>query len=191
MAGGGSLGAGGGKPKRGSSKRKKSKRVGFTLDMTPLVDITFLLLTFFMFTTTMAAPQALDMSIPPEIDVQIDVRESELLSIFVRDDNKIFWAKGSDNPTLIAIKDIKNLSIKENLDPAVKNKLIVALKTSKDANYGLIVQILDQLNLAEGVITAEIAKELDESGQPTKRERRFTIAILTDEEVEKLQGAEQ
>ena len=191
MAGGGAaLGAGGGKAKRGSSKRKKSKRVGFTLDMTPLVDITFLLLTFFMFTTTMAAPQALDMSIPPEIDVQIDVRESELLSIFVRDDNKMFWAKGSDAPTPIALKDIRNLSIKENLDPAVKNKLIVALKTSKDANYGLIVQILDQLNLAEGVITVEIAKELDEKGEPTKRERRFTIAILTDEEVEKLQGVE-
>ena len=186
MAGGGTLGAGGGKAKRGSSKRKKSKRVGFVLDMTPLVDITFLLLTFFMFTTTMAAPQALDMSIPPEIDVQIDVRESELLSIFVREDNKIFWAKGSEDPKEIALKDIRGLSIRENLDPAVKNKLIVALKTSNDASYGLIVQILDQLNLAEGVITTEIAKDLDERGEPTKRERRFTIAILTEEEITKL-----
>jgi biopolymer transport protein ExbD len=188
MAGGGAaLGSGGSKPKRGKSKRKKSKRVGFSLDMTPLVDITFLLLTFFMFTTTMAAPQALDMSIPPEIDVQIDVRESELLSIFVRDDNELFWAKGSEDPKEITLKEIKNLSIRENLDPAVKNKLIVALKTSKDAEYGLIVQILDQLNLAEGVITAELAKELDANGEPTKRERRFTIAILTEEEITKLQ----
>jgi biopolymer transport protein ExbD len=190
MAGGGSLGGGGGKAKRGSSKRKKSKRVGFVLDMTPLVDITFLLLTFFMFTTTMAAPQALDMSIPPEIDVQIDVRESELLSIFAREDNKLFWAKGTEDPKSILLKDIRSLSIRENLDPAVKNKLIVALKTSKDAEYGLIVQILDQLNLAEGVITAEISKELDEDGKPKARERRFTIAILTEEEVEKLAGVE-
>jgi biopolymer transport protein ExbD len=195
MSGGGVLGQGGGKAKRGSSKRKKSKRVGFVLDMTPLVDITFLLLTFFMFTTTMAAPQALDMSIPPEIDVQIDVRESELLSIFVREDNKLFWAKGTDEPKPINLLerddkklDIRKLSIRENLDPAVKNKLIVALKTSKDAEYGLIVQILDQLNLAEGVITAEIAKETDEDGNPKARERRFTIAILTEEEIEKLSG---
>ena len=187
MAGSGSIGAGGGKPKRGSSKRKKSKRIGFALDMTPLVDITFLLLTFFMFTTTMAAPQALDMSIPPEIDVQIDVRESELLSIFVREDDKLFWAKGLEDPKEIALKDITDLSIKENLDPAVKNKLIVALKTSKNASYGLVVQILDQLNLAEGVITAELAKELDEDGEPIKRERRFTIAVLTDDEEIKLE----
>jgi biopolymer transport protein ExbD len=34
------------------SKKVKAKRVGFSIDMTPLVDITFLLLTFFMFTAT-------------------------------------------------------------------------------------------------------------------------------------------
>lgn len=46
MAGGGELG-GGGRQKRGKhSKRKTKKRVGFRIDMTPLVDITFLLLTF-------------------------------------------------------------------------------------------------------------------------------------------------
>ncbi len=190
MAGGGQLGAGGGQPKRGKSKRKKSKRVGFSLDMTPLVDITFLLLTFFMFTTTMAAPQVLDMTIPPEIDVEVEVRESELLSIFVRDDNKIFWAKGSEDVKGIALKDIQALSEKENLDPAVRNKLIVALKVSKDASYGLIVQILDKLNLAEGKITEEITKEIDENGEPKKRERRFTIAILTEDEIAKLQGVQ-
>jgi biopolymer transport protein ExbD len=188
MAGGGTLGGGGGKPKRGKSKRKKSKRVGFVLDMTPLVDITFLLLTFFMFTTTMAAPQVLDMTIPPEIDVEIEVRESELLSIFVRGDDSLFWAKGSEDPKPLKLKEVRALSIRENLDPAVRNKLIVALKTSKDAQYGTIVQILDLLNLAEGEITMEIAKEKDEFGNPKKRERRFTIAILSDEENEKIGG---
>lgn len=188
MAGGGTLG-GGGKPKRGSSKRKKSKRVGFTLDMTPLVDITFLLLTFFMFTTTMAAPQVLDMTIPPEIDVEVEVRESELLSIFVRSDDSLFWAKGSEDPKPLKITEVRALSVRENLEPAVRNKLIVALKTSKDAQYGLIVQILDQLGLAEAEIIEEISKELDENGNPKKRERRFTIAILTEDETAKLEGA--
>lgn len=182
MAGGGAALGGGGKAKRGNSKRKKSKRVGFHLDMTPLVDITFLLLTFFMFTTTMAAPQALDMTIPPEIDVEVEVRESELMSIFVRDDNQLFWAKGSEDPKPLKLKEIKALSVRENLDPAVKNRLIVALKTSKDAQYGLIVQILDQLNLAEGEIVAQLQKE------NIQRERRFTIALLTEDETTKLTG---
>ena len=54
--------------KRGKqSNRKKAVRVGFKVDMTPLVDITFLLLTFFLFTTTMMRPQIMEMRIPPEI----------------------------------------------------------------------------------------------------------------------------
>lgn len=78
--GGGALGVE--RSKRGkASKRKKMKRVGFHLDMTPLVDITFLLLTFFMFTTTMAAPQVMEMSIPPEREENVEVKMSELLTL--------------------------------------------------------------------------------------------------------------
>ena len=59
MAGGGESLGGGPKQKRGKSgKRKGKKRVGFRLDMTPLVDITFLLLTFFMLTTSMTTPDS-------------------------------------------------------------------------------------------------------------------------------------
>jgi len=179
-----------GRARRGNSKKKQKKRISFHIDMAPLVDIMMLLLIFFMFTTTMATPQTLDMTIPPEIDVEVEVRESELLSIFVREDDNIFWAKGSEDPKPLKLSEIKALSIRENLDPAVKNRLIVALKTSKDATYGIVVQILDELNLAEGVITAEITKEFDEDGNPKARERRFTIAGLTEEEETKLQGAE-
>ena len=73
MAGGGELG-GGEKQRRGKAgKRKSKKRLGFRLDMTPLVDITFLLLTFFMLTTSMITPQTMEMSVPPEIDTPIEV----------------------------------------------------------------------------------------------------------------------
>jgi biopolymer transport protein ExbD len=191
MGGGGGMSANAGRSKRGNSKKKQKKRISFHIDMTPLVDIMMLLLIFFMFTTTMATPQTLDMTIPPEIDVEVEVRESELLSIFVREDDNIFWAKGSEDPKSLKLNEVKALSIRENLDPAVKNRLIVALKTSKDATYGIVVQILDELNLAEGVIAAEITKELDENGNPKVRERRFTIAGLTEEEEAKLEGAEQ
>jgi len=47
MAGGGeSLGSGSGKTKRGQIKEEVQERIGFRIDMTPMVDITFLLLTF-------------------------------------------------------------------------------------------------------------------------------------------------
>lgn len=185
MAGGGSLKIE--RVKRGKAgNRKKKKRVGFVLDMTPLVDITFLLLTFFMFTTTMAAPQVMEMSIPPEIVKQVEVRESELFQIYVRNDNKIFYAKGTDDPQEIKLKDLRVLAERENLQENVKNRLITSLKISDEATYGLVISILDELNLAEARITEEVAKDLDEQGKPKARERRFTIAPLLEDEITKL-----
>ncbi len=188
MAGGGSLG-GDAKPKRGASgKRKKMKRISFHLDMTPLVDITFLLLTFFMFTTTMAAPQVMEMKIPPET-TGVDVKESELLSIFVDDSSKVFWFKGTEEPKEIKMNKVKELSVRENVD--MKNKLITVLKIHEKTPYGVTVKILDELNLAEAEITEELAKETDpETGKPMERSRKFTIAKMEEEDIAKLKGEE-
>ncbi|HRP01722.1 MAG TPA: biopolymer transporter ExbD [Candidatus Kapabacteria bacterium] len=185
--GGGALSAE--RSKRGkSTKRKKKKRVGFYLDMTPLVDITFLLLTFFMFTTTMATPQVMEMSIPPEIEDEVEVRISELFQLFIRNDNKIYYTIGEDEPQEVALKDIKSLAIRLNLKESVKNKLITALKPDTLAAYGTVVNVLDELNLAEVSITSDIAKGLDSTGNPTKRQRRFTIAPISEKEREKIIG---
>lgn len=165
--------------KRGKhSKRKKMKRVGFHLDMTPLVDITFLLLTFFMFTTTMATPQIMEMSVPPEGDVEVEVIEDELLTLRLRDDGQLFWNIANDPPEKLNIKDLRQLAIRENIRENVRNRMITVLKVGDNAPYGKVVNILDELNLAEIVISQEIAKTKDPEGNPEKRKRRFTIAPL-------------
>jgi biopolymer transport protein ExbD len=191
MSGGGESLGGGGKTKRGSSKRKTKKRVGFRIDMTPLVDITFLLLTFFMFTTTMAAPQVMEMSVPPETE-EVEVAESQLLQFYVRDDGAVFFAMGKDEPERIDPKkltQISDISARENLKEEHFNKLIVALYSSGDAPYGLVVTVLDQLNVAEGIIVDKMKKDIDpETGKPVERQRRFTIAPLLPEDVERLKG---
>ena len=175
--------------KRGKhSKRKKRKRIGFALDMTPLVDITFLLLTFFMFTTTMAAPQVMEMSIPPEIDVQIEVKENELLTLRLRDDGKLFWNMAQDEPKPVDIKDLRKIAETENLRPEVQNKLITVFKVADDAKYGEMVRVLDELNLAEIKISEVIGQKKDEKGEPVKRKRKFTLAKLDSSDVNLIKG---
>ena len=189
MSGGAEALGSGGRTKRGKSKRKSKKRIGFRIDMTPMVDITFLLLTFFMFTTTMAAPQVMEMTIPPEIYEQVEVKASELLQFFVRDDGQIFYAMGQDEPEKIDMKKIKEISIRENIKPELLNKLIVALKVSPEAPYGEVVDILDQLNQAEAVIVDNVRKQVDPAtGKPMERKRRFTIAPILEEELNKIKG---
>jgi biopolymer transport protein ExbD len=180
------MGGGGGglerpqKEKRGSfaSKRKKKKRVGFVLDMTPLVDIAFLLLTFFMLSTTLATPQTMEMSIPPETD-NIDVKQSELLILYVRDDSKIFKSVGGDVPVPVKdLKELRSVAVAENL--RLKNKLITSLKFGKKVPYGFVVSVLDELNVAEVDITQKLSSE------NMKRERKFALTPMTEKEVEDL-----
>jgi len=173
-------------------RRKKKKRIGFRIDLTPLVDITFLLLTFFMFTTTMLKPQIMEMRIPPEMYAKVEVRGSELLTLMLTADNKLYWYKGiadaNNKPQEIPISKLRALVIEKNLEPMVKNRLITVLKISPDANYAKVIQVLDELNLAEIPITEALSKEVDEKGEPVKRQRKFTIAPLTEEDLKLIQG---
>ncbi|MGB9772171.1 MAG: ExbD/TolR family protein [Candidatus Kapaibacteriota bacterium] len=173
-------------------RRKKKKRIGFRIDLTPLVDITFLLLTFFMFTTTMLKPQIMEMRIPPEMYAKVEVRASELLTLMLTADNKLYWYKGiadqNNTPQEIPISKLRALAIEKNLEPTVKNRLITVLKISPEANYARVVEILDELNQAEIPITEAISKEVDEKGEPMKRQRKFTIAPLTEDDLKLIQG---
>ena len=173
--------------KRGKfSKRKKKKRIGFALDMTPLVDITFLLLTFFMFTTTMAAPQVMEMSIPPEGDVEVEVKENELLTLRLRADGKLFWNMANDEPKLVDINQLRKVAETENLRPEVQNKLITVFKVSDDVIYGDMIKVLDELNLAEIKISEVIGQKKDDKGEPVKRKRKFTLAPLDTADINKI-----
>src|SRR5688572_2520354 len=90
IEGGGSRGHKGGK--------KKARRLGVRLDMTPMVDVAFLLLTFFMLSTTLTQPQVMEINLPPESKVTVDVAASNLLTLRVNQDQAVFWNVGLDAP---------------------------------------------------------------------------------------------
>ena len=188
MAGGGGGLEVGHKPKRGkASNRKKKKRIGFHLDMTPLVDITFLLLTFFMFTTTMLKPQIMEMKMPkadidnPDQEGPI-VNEEELLTLLIRGDDKLFWYdyQNKDNPEEIELSKLSELATKMNLEEKVKNRLITQLKVANKAKYKTVVTVLDELNQAEALIIQKLSKD------NVDRKRKFTFAPMTDDEMKKI-----
>ena len=198
--GGGALGRPQGAKRGKHSKRKKKKRIGFHLDMTPLVDITFLLLTFFMFTTTMLKPQVMEMKIPPERFDKVEVPASKLLTIILNNEGKAYWYSGiaslENPPQSIVIDSLKRLAFEQNLKPNIKNELITVLKIDEEAKYEFLIKILDQLNQAEIGITQEISKETEpdaKTGQlvPKERKRRFTLvpyAQADKDEIDKIGG---
>lgn len=144
---------------RGKQKhsKKKRRRIGVKQDMTPMVDIAFLLLTFFMLTTTMAKPQTMEINLPPG-DANVEVAESNLLTLRVVPDTKgkdtlsIYYNIGVDKPVKIAgsrtaaISALGKLLVEHN---KANSKLITLLKIDKKAKYIDMVTIMDAMNLAE------------------------------------------
>ena len=168
------LGAGGDRKKKGGSGVKKPKRLGFVLDMTPLVDIAFLLLTFFMFATTMTQPKMMEMRIPPDIDIEVIAPVSKMLNIYVAEDGDIFYRLAADTTFhSIELSEVRNFAVTKNAE--MDNERIVSLMLHPMAPYGKMVSVLDELNKAESILTDRYAKENIDGGE---RKRKFSIQRL-------------
>jgi biopolymer transport protein ExbD len=131
-------------PKKGGFFKKKKSRLGVKIDMTPFVDIAFLLLIFFMTTTVFRTPQALEINLPPDEDVEIKIQESNVLSVFVLDDDRVFYKRGQDTWTRTKIEDLGAVFTRYSSDA----KLVVLIKIDREAKFNNMVKAIDMLDLA-------------------------------------------
>src|SRR3990172_5251735 len=125
-------------------KKKKKRRVGIRIDNTPMVDIAFLLLTFFMLTTTMNKPQTMEINLPPSNDVTVEVPESNLMTLRVKEDGAMYWNIGRDTPEKVEFKGLRALMTERN---QANPKLITLIKIDRKGKYKMMVDIMDELNL--------------------------------------------
>jgi biopolymer transport protein ExbD len=86
----------GGSHKKGPGV-KKAKKLSTRVDMTPMVDLGFLLITFFIFTTTMSSPTTMELFMPKDTDKDEDqnkAKESGALTILLSKDNHVYYYEG-------------------------------------------------------------------------------------------------
>lgn len=176
---------GGDRPKKGGKKgiRRPKRRLGVRIDMTPMVDIAFLLLIFYMVTTVFSMPQAMEINMPPAEDQQTElkIKESNVLTVHIDEQNRFYWNIGRDLPVQFKVDSLRTLLVDKNKENAKLNTLIVI---HPKARYKAMVDILDEIDLIERSFNTTMAKEfgatLQEFTDPNNKraeefkERRFS-----------------
>jgi biopolymer transport protein ExbD len=140
--------SGGGGSKDGKVRVKKSST---KIDMTPMVDLAFLLLTFFILTTTLNKPQTMELTMPEkekEGDKPPEVNEKKVVTVILGPNDKVYWYVGITDPEVKVTKfgkdGIRKILLEKNNEI---RDMIVLIKPGKESRYGNMVDILDEMNV--------------------------------------------
>jgi biopolymer transport protein ExbD len=139
----------------GKGGKKRAKKMSTKIDMTPMVDLAFLLLTFFMLTTTFNKPQTMEINMPVKTDKpeeQNELKESEALTVILGKNDKVYYYQGMNNGTKqpdLKTTDFSDKGIRQVLLDLGRTipKLTVLIKPVKTARYKNVVDILDEMNI--------------------------------------------
>jgi len=171
--------SGGGGHKKGKGG-KKGKKLSTRVDLTPMVDLGFLLITFFMFTTTMSKPKTMEINMPfkdenlkPEDESKI--KASTALTILLSKDHRIYYYEGlgddPNNPTNVQVtyfkptdgirdviinKEKKIKELKQQGALSASDKLTVLIKPDDNSTYEDLVNILDEMSINDVRIYAVV-----------------------------------
>jgi biopolymer transport protein ExbD len=139
------------KKKTGKRMLKKSTRV----DLTPMVDLGFLLITFFVFTTTMAKPVVMNILTPKDSPDSSPVCETCALTVILAGGDKIFYYEGiQQSNTVLKQTSFDTAGIrmllmkKKELVKRVKGNaddMVLIVKPSAESRYKNFVDILDEV----------------------------------------------
>ncbi len=143
---------------------KKGKKLSTRVDLTPMVDLGFLLITFFIFTTTMSQPTALKLFLPDDKvtpEDQNKAKESGVLTILMGADNHIYYYEGQLKPdgsnflsaSYNGENSIRDVILKKKADVRSRSRdaenpykdFVVVIKPGVECNYKNVIDILDEM----------------------------------------------
>jgi hypothetical protein len=157
---------------------RRSKKLSTRVDLTPMVDLGFLLITFFIFTTTMSEPRTADLYMPSDKDVKTptNVGNSAALTVLPLSGDKVFYYHGEMSEALKAgafgitsynvgkgigqvIRD-KQIAM-DKMKPGFRKDLTLMIKPTELSTYQNVVDMLDEvaINTVPHYAIMEVTKE--------------------------------
>ncbi len=137
----------------GEAKKGKPKKMQLRVDFTPMVDMNMLLITFFMFCTTLSKPQMMDLVVPTKdndltVEEKTKVDEAKTITVLLADNDIVYYYFGKPN-----YEDYNSL-IKTNYNPEGLRAMLV------DRNGKAVAKMAElRLKKAQKKISEEDFKE--------------------------------
>lgn len=133
----------------------KTNRMGIRIDMTPMVDVAFLLLTFFMLTTQFRPPAEVDVMLP-DSHSQIKLPETDVLTVTIDKEGALFLGVdsqflrrklfGEENMLRTDVPIQLNALPQKLMEARVSNpKLRAVIKSDRNTEYGAVLDVMDIL----------------------------------------------
>jgi biopolymer transport protein ExbD len=138
------------KSKSNNCRTKTNKKI-VRIDLTPMVDLGFLLITFFIFTTTMSQAKALDLAFPKGDEHSMPVKLSGALTIYLTANNQLYYCEDSlasngNNLVSATFNSIRQVIITKKRITKEKD-LFLIIKPTDACSYQNIIDILDEVNI--------------------------------------------
>lgn len=132
------------------------------VDLTAMVDLAFLLITFFMLTTSLAKPHAMDVNMPDKDkenkEDQLDVADNRTMTILLGSGNKAIYYMGLidkplEGPTVVSYgkEGIRPVLIRKEkeVQAATGKSMIIIIRPGEKSNYRNLVDILDEMKIVD------------------------------------------
>ncbi|AYA38923.1 biopolymer transporter ExbD [Hymenobacter oligotrophus] len=135
------------------STKPRAKKQAFRLDTAPMVDLAFLLLTFFMLTTTFAKPNVMQLTMPvADADSKTEVGASQALTLILGKNSQVHYFFGlntADAPAELRTTNFGAAGVRQVLLQLKQRspQATVLIKTSPDAKYRDVVDVLDEMSI--------------------------------------------
>jgi len=140
-----------------NTTRTKPCKHQLKIDMTPMVDLGFLLITFFIFTTGMAEPMATNLFMPKD-GPETNVSEATVLTVLLAGENKIYYYDGkwdnsfNSHQVLLTTYNLssglgKVIRDKQNRMANRRNELMLLIKPSDESTYNNLLNTLDETTI--------------------------------------------
>jgi len=141
-------------PIKRTRQNKKNQQGSIVMDMNAMVDLAFLLLTFFMLTTTMVKPKAIELVMPvPDLDDDettevLNIRESRAITLIPMPDNELYYYQGFSEAVVQAatygaggIRAVLLNHVEQVDDP------VIIIKAHPDSTFENLIELIDEMNI--------------------------------------------